>query len=434
MPAKDLARDAVLAAATRDRDDIVKLCREIHADPEPAGAELRTAERIIAFLEARGFEVERELAGLPSAFRARKLRHNRAAMRKGARHAEVGFILELDGDPTEGHTHGHNAGIAAVLTAALGTTGAFEEEYATVTVIGCPGTVGEGGKLALHRAGVFEQLDVVFGAQPAATGRGFFATIANTGETLGSLTVGITFVGEGGEAAAGELAGALVRLRATTQDIESVELLSHERAAARFRLLAPNRKRLTELSVELQLAAKEIGERHGATAEMTFTEIYDETLVSRVLARRVKTWTDTLKVRLDKIQQGPPGPPSDWGNLSYVVPAFQAHYPIVTRETTFGTSDFASAANTPEAYEQSVQIGQCIAFAALDVIRDPVFRAVADDQLVKATRERGVARQHRRWTGLHPVMRDSDPDEPPKKSGPKVREFKWVRGPGIPNE
>jgi len=53
------------------RDDLIRLSREINADPELAYKEERAVGRITALLQKHGHEVERNLGGLPTAFRAR---------------------------------------------------------------------------------------------------------------------------------------------------------------------------------------------------------------------------------------------------------------------------------------------------------------------------------------------------------------------------
>ena len=173
------------------------------------------------------------------------------------------------------------------------------------------------------------------------------------------------------------------------------------------------------------------------TANLSPSNVYDEMIVNRILARRMKTFSDNLGLRLDKIKPGGVAAPTDWGNVSYYSPTFVAHYPIVERPVAFGTSDFASAANSPEAYEASLRVGECLAFTSLDIIRDDQFRAIADDQLVRAMGARGIDRKHRRWTGLHPIIREPLSDDEAaaaaKPKGPRVTEIKWVRGPGLPN-
>jgi len=436
MSAKDAARQAVFDAIGTSRHEIIEIGQALHANSEPAGDEKLTVERITSWLELQGFTIERGIAGLPTAFRARREHLDRSAMRKGARHAHIGLLMELDADSDLRHINGHNQGVAAILAAATGVGAALGHEHAVVTVYGCSGT----DMLSLSNAGLFEELDVVLGAQPAPTGEGFCYTISNTGDTRGSLTVTIAL---SGSVTAATVSDAVTRLVAALDPLidglaehESLTLTS-DNVSVTGVIEAMSRRRLTEIAVEMQLAANDIGGPLELIASLTPSNVYDELVVNRILARRVKTFSDNLGPKMNKIVKGKVGGPTAWGNVSYFSPTYVAHYPITESDAAFGTANFASAANTPEAYEASMRIGECLAFTALDVIRDATFRAIADDQLVRAMGERGIERKHRRWTGLHPVVHEPKPDdeaELTKPKGPRVTELKWVRGPGMPND
>src|SRR3989338_11555770 len=80
------------------RDDLLKLSREIHSDPELAYQERRAADRICALLEKHGHQAERKLGGLETAFRARV----------GPAGPSVALLAEYDALPDIGHACGHN--------------------------------------------------------------------------------------------------------------------------------------------------------------------------------------------------------------------------------------------------------------------------------------------------------------------------------------
>ncbi|HKC90956.1 MAG TPA: hypothetical protein VKE23_06480, partial [Candidatus Limnocylindria bacterium] len=80
------------------RDDLIRLSREINADPELAYEEHRAVGRITALLEKHGHKVERNLGGLPTAFRARV----------GPPGPAVALLAEYDALPDVGHGCGHN--------------------------------------------------------------------------------------------------------------------------------------------------------------------------------------------------------------------------------------------------------------------------------------------------------------------------------------
>src|SRR3954451_16411699 len=93
---KDKTRRRAYDAIKAAEDEVIRLARELHADPELPFQEQRAAERVASFLEAHGFEVERGVAGLPTAFRARCYAHDTEQIRKGLQHGRVGFVAEYD--------------------------------------------------------------------------------------------------------------------------------------------------------------------------------------------------------------------------------------------------------------------------------------------------------------------------------------------------
>lgn len=127
------------------REDLLRLSREIHADPELAYEERRAAGRICALLEKRGHRVERKLGGLETAFRAR------IGPPKGP---AVALLAEYDALPDIGHACGHNL-IAMTNVGAFLALDPSGLEIG-VELIGTPAEEQGGGKIDLLDAGVFK--------------------------------------------------------------------------------------------------------------------------------------------------------------------------------------------------------------------------------------------------------------------------------------
>src|SRR3712207_2040426 len=92
------ARAAALTAIDAAADDLVRLAKFIHANPEVACEEVRASAGCADFLEARGFAVARGVAGLPTAF----------AAKAGEGMPRVAYLAEYDALPGMGHGCGHN--------------------------------------------------------------------------------------------------------------------------------------------------------------------------------------------------------------------------------------------------------------------------------------------------------------------------------------
>ncbi len=138
----------------------------IHDDPEVGWETPRSAARLEDFLEAEGMAVERDVVGLPCAFRAA------GTAAAGGGHPAVAFLAEYDALPKVGHGCGHNligatacgAGIAVSrILAAAGLPG-------TAYVMGTPFEEGGGGKIVLLERGVFDGVDASLMFHPGTGG------------------------------------------------------------------------------------------------------------------------------------------------------------------------------------------------------------------------------------------------------------------------
>ncbi len=137
--------DATIRAAA---GDLIALSHSIHAEPELAFEETKSAAKTIELLAQRGFSVERAVADLPTAFTASY----------GSGELVIGFCAEYDALPGIGHACGHNIIAAAAVGAALGLADVADRLGITVRVIGTPAEESGGGKILMLERGVFDDV------------------------------------------------------------------------------------------------------------------------------------------------------------------------------------------------------------------------------------------------------------------------------------
>src|SRR5262249_43220670 len=144
-------KDASAAAIDRLGDDLEKLSRRIHDNPELCYQEVKAASWLTEFLASQGFKVERGVAGVETAFRA--------TLETGEG-PTIAIMCEYDALPGIGHACGHNviaasgAGAGAALAVARSVL-----PQGRVQGIGTPAEEGGGGKCPLIKAGVFKDVD-----------------------------------------------------------------------------------------------------------------------------------------------------------------------------------------------------------------------------------------------------------------------------------
>ena len=140
--AKDAARDAVHASA----EELVRLSRAIHDDPELCFAEHHASALVAEALGAKGFAVEPGVCDLPTAVRARK----------GSGSLHIVLCAEYDALPAVGHACGHNLIASCAVGAAIGLAAVADDVGLTVTLLGTPAEEGGGGKVLLLERGGFD--------------------------------------------------------------------------------------------------------------------------------------------------------------------------------------------------------------------------------------------------------------------------------------
>ncbi|GFG51788.1 peptidase M20 [Mycolicibacterium agri] len=143
-------------AVNRRRGDLIELSHEIHAEPELAFAEFKSAAKTQALVAEYGFEITAAPAGLDTAFRARF----------GDGPLVVGICAEYDALPELGHACGHNIIAASAVGTALALAEVADELGLTVVLLGTPAEEAGGGKVLLLNAGAFDDVAVAVMVHP----------------------------------------------------------------------------------------------------------------------------------------------------------------------------------------------------------------------------------------------------------------------------
>jgi metal-dependent amidase/aminoacylase/carboxypeptidase family protein len=167
--------DGELLAAVDARAAMVgEVMRFVHEHPELGHEEHECARYLCATFAAAGFEVERGVGGMQTAFRA--------ALQGGQAGRAVGLVCLYDAVPAvrpDGgvepvHSCGHGPIAGGVAAAASALADLREQLSGSVVVMGCPadeihapGTIERGGGKALSaEAGLWDDLDAALYAHP----------------------------------------------------------------------------------------------------------------------------------------------------------------------------------------------------------------------------------------------------------------------------
>lgn len=152
-------KDAAQQAADAARSEAVELSHDMHAHPEVAFEEHRTAGAVAAVLAGHGFTIERGVADLPTAFIATA----------GSGELTIGICAELDALPGVGHACGHNVIAGAAVTAGIALAGVADKAGLTVKVFGTPAEEFGGGKIFMLNAGAFDGVHAAMMVHPGTS-------------------------------------------------------------------------------------------------------------------------------------------------------------------------------------------------------------------------------------------------------------------------
>jgi amidohydrolase len=144
-------------AVTTDAERLIRLSEQLHAHPETAWEEHRSARWVAEALEDAGFAVTPSYLGLDTAFLATY----------GGGPFRLGLCAEYDALPGLGHACGHNLIAAITIGAARALAPLADLAGLTIEVYGTPAEEGGGGKIELLERGAFAGLDLAMMAHPA---------------------------------------------------------------------------------------------------------------------------------------------------------------------------------------------------------------------------------------------------------------------------
>ncbi len=170
----DRLKDAAIASIDAQRATLIRMSDAVWAHAETALYETESSQLLADYAEQQGFDVERGVAGMPTAFIASY----------GEGKPVIGILGEFDAlprlsqaatparspihDGAAGHGCGHNLFGVASLGAATAIKQLIEsgELHGTIRYYGTPAEEAIGGKTYMAREGLFDDLDVALAWHP----------------------------------------------------------------------------------------------------------------------------------------------------------------------------------------------------------------------------------------------------------------------------
>jgi amidohydrolase len=379
-PSEDLFK-AIDQAVERDAEALVELSRKIHANPELRFEEHKAAAWICELVEARGFSVEKGLAGMPTSFRAR------AGKSGGPR---VAILAEYDALPEIGHACGHNLIAAGGVGAFLAAAQVAERAGGEVVLLGTPAEEGGGGKIKLIQAGAFEGIDAAMMFHP-------FDRDLIAHPALASVWIQFSFAGVPSHAALAPHEGhsALTACLDTFRLIDGQRVhfrdgvrvhgyvtnggqavnIVPERAACEFSVRARDLAELTRVRGIVERCAKAAALASDVTLEIATRQGYRDMKNNMAMARAFGAHLQALGRKPRERDESVGTGSTDMGDVSHVVPSIHPWLAICDEgETACHEHAFVKAAASDRGMRAAIVAAKALARTAVQVLADAQLR------------------------------------------------------------
>jgi amidohydrolase len=380
-------KERVREAVDDQRERLFEISRWLYENPELGSEEFKAAELLTGELEKNGFEVERGLYEMPTAFSA-KYRGRGSGPR-------VAVIAEYDALPGVGHGCGHNLISASAIGAGIAVSRVIGDLDGEVLVVGTPAEEGRGpsggSKIIMANNGFWDDIDATIMLHPSSR-------YSVGGGALGTWGVKMEFEGQTSHAAASPHEG-INALNAATLAFMATHMLRQEarrdanlvihgiiteggiasniipdRAVCEFGVRSSDEEYLEEMAGKVARCAEGAALAMGAKVTVTKRKGYSSKKINEPLAEVL--WNNYASqgveiVPWQKTVRGMPMASTDFGDVSQRIPVTGSNIAVTKPGTPGHSVQLADASVTPEGHEAMIIGTKALAMTLVELIADP---------------------------------------------------------------
>ena len=359
---------------------LIELSHRIHANPEIGYEETLASGWLADELQAAGFDVQRGVYGMPTAF----------VGSIGAGPLHVAICAEYDALPMVGHACGHNVIGTASLGAALALAPVVDALDLRLSVLGTPAEEGGGGKIAFVEGGFFDAVHAAMMVHPwpGPHDKALPPIIA-------VRQLDITYRGREAHASAyphlainaadamvvAQTAIALLRQQLLpTDQVHGIVTKGGDApniipavTTAEFMVRAPTRERMAEVIALVRRCFEAGALATGAELELVEHVAYDDMRHDIELAAMYRRNAESIGRTFDESKGIPYS--TDMGNVSHVVPAIHPDIGIEAGGAVNHQAGFAAACVMPSADQAIFDAALSMALTVIEVAGDEAVRA-----------------------------------------------------------
>lgn len=377
----EVLKTIVVEEIERSKNKYVEASHNIHDNPEVGNQEYFAQEVLTEILREEGFEIEKGVAGHPTALIARK----KSKTKEGA---VVGYLAEYDALPGLGHACGHNIIGVASVAAAISLSKVLDTTGGEIVVLGTPAEEGgENGsaKGSFVKNNLLKGIDACMMIHPSNK-------TALTSTSLAVDPLDFEFIGKPAHAAACPEKGinaldAVIQLfnginalrQHVSSDVRIHGIITHggdapnivpEYAKARFYIRASTRKSCDEVTNKVKDIAKGAALSTGAKVNIIqFQNSVDNLVVNKtfdlVFAEHLNYLGKSVNSEVSRGMGS-----TDAGNVSHVVPTIHPYIKIGDSNLASHTKEFCEAARSIKGDEGLILGAKALALTGLTLLTD----------------------------------------------------------------
>lgn len=400
-PGQSQLWEAVAAGVDKRASELRSLALDLHANPELAFAEERSARQVAHLLERHGAAVTRGAHGVDTALRAEWVSPGFDA----ERHPTIAVMGEYDALPEIGHACGHNligaSAVGAYLAAADALAGSGHG--ARLVFLGTPAEEGHSGKEYMIRGGMLDGVDAAVMMHP-------FSFDISAHAWVGRRTLSVTFEGVSAHASSQPFMGRNA-LDAATLAYQGMGLLRQQMPPSdrlhavitegggrpsvipgQARMDIYVRSLMVDTLLDLSARIDDILDGAALMAGVTVKRSWDTHPMSlpirnnSALARR---WAVTQSVRGRHSLPAGVVPETlaastDFGNVSHLVPAIHPMVKIAPEGVALHTEAFAHWAAAEEGIRGLLDAATGLGQVIVDLVADTDLLAEAQEEFRRA--------------------------------------------------
>ena len=370
-------KDLIIKDVENLKERLFEISDFICLNPELGNKEYKAVDKLTSFLAEHGFDIEKNVVSIPTAFRA--------IYDSKLSGPSIAYLCEYDALPEIGHGCGHNmigtmsCGAAVALSKHLGQVGG------RIVVLGTPAEESDGGKVYMAEKDVFKDIDVAMILHPEDKTH-------ESGASLAMDAIQFEFTGRSSHAAASPheginaLDGVLltfnginalrqhltsdVRIHGIIKEGGTAANVVPDKAVAQFYVRAGKKKYLKEVVEKVKDVARGAALMTGAELSISYYEIsYDDMNTNQTLSKTFNQnllYTGEPEIHPRRSSYGS----IDMGNVSNVVPAIHPYISIVddNRKLVGHTTEFRDATLADSAHQALLRGASALALTGYDVI------------------------------------------------------------------